>query len=241
MFRGSRVRGRPFRHLKSERAATWGERGVALVEAAFVTPVFFALVFAIIEGGLYMNSFLGVSSSVRAGARAASANGASPDADLYTLLNVSRESSALDDSQIQYVVIYKAGAFGDKPTTSCQTGTPQNNVCNVYTGADLIKAEEQVTEMTAQETAIANGQTRTLDLNKMWFGCLTTGPHANLSPDRHWCPSTRIDTRNGNGGAGPDYVGVYIRANHKWVTKMFGSTTVISDQSVIQIEPRAVN
>jgi hypothetical protein len=34
-------------------------------------------------------------------------------------------------------------------------------------------------------------------------------------------------------------VGVYVKATHVWVTKLFGSQSTITDQSVIQIEPRA--
>lgn len=240
MFRGSRLRGRPFRHLKSQRAATWGERGVALVEAAIITPIFMMLVFGIIEGGLFMNTYLGVSSSVRAGARSASAYGADGNADLFTVLNVSKESSALDDQDIKYIVIYKATAFGAKPNTTCAGGTSQSGVCNVYRAADIAKAIDQVAEMSDYEADLANGQPRPLDQSKIWFGCLTSGPHSGQSPDRFWCPTSRVDTRNGNNRAGPDYVGVYIQATHRWVTKMFGNTATIRDQSVIQIEPRAV-
>lgn len=215
------------------------QRGVAIVEAAFVTPVFFILILGIVEGGLFMNDYLGVSSSVRAGARAASANGAIGQADMYTLLNVSREASALDNDQIQYIVIYKANGFGSEPTATCKAGTSVTNVCNVYYPSDITKALEQVQEESAQEIAETAGQTRTLNASKIWFGCLTSGPNANASPDRFWCPGTRIDTRTGNAGAGPDYVGVYVKANHDWVTKLFGNNSTITDQSVIQIEPRA--
>jgi hypothetical protein len=137
------------------------------------------------------------------------------------------------------VVIYKANTFGAKPTATCQAGTSVAGVCNVYREQDIRRAFVQAAELDAQEAAEAANQARTLDTSKLWFGCLTTGPNANQSPDRHWCPAGRVDQRSGNGGAGPDYVGVYIQARHAWVTKMFGSTTTIRDQSVIQIEPRA--
>jgi len=216
-----------------------GERGVALVEAAFVTPVFFMLIFGIVEGGLYMNDYLGVSSSVRAAARTASANGAIAQADMYTLVNFRREAAALSDQQIQYVVVYKASTYGAQPTTTCKAGTSVANVCNVYRMQDIKRAEAQAAELDAQEAAESAGQSRTLDESKIWFGCLTSGPHANQSPDRYWCPAARTDTRSGNGGSGPDYVGVYVQANHPWMTKMFGNSTTVRDQSVIQIEPRA--
>ena len=39
---------------------------MAIVEAAFVTPVFFILIFGILEVGLAMNDYLALSSTVRA-------------------------------------------------------------------------------------------------------------------------------------------------------------------------------
>ena len=47
------------------------ELGIALVEAAFVTPVFFMLVLGVVEIGLAMNDSLGLTHTVRAGTRVA--------------------------------------------------------------------------------------------------------------------------------------------------------------------------
>lgn len=218
---------------------------MAVLEAAFVTPVFFTLILGIIEGGLYMQDYLAVSNSVRAGARTASAGGAIAEADLYTVYQVAKESTALNQDQIQYVVIYKATGFGEAPTDDgspeggCKSGIPISGVCNVYRPADMNKALAQVEELTKQRAALTEGIDRTLDQSKIWFGCITTGPNAGQSPDRFWCPGTRKDARSDNNRTGPDYVGVYIKAEHGWVTKMFGNKTTISDQSVIQIEPRS--
>lgn len=227
------------------RARARDNRGVAIVEAAFVTPVFFILILGIIEAGLYMKDYLGLSSAVRAGARSASAGGAQAESDLYTLLDVVRESEALDEGDIQYVVIYKATGLGAGPTDDggpdggCRSGIPVTGVCNVYYPADFAKAAEHAKEVDDQRQAILNDTPRTLNPNKIWFGCLTSGPHAGESPDRHWCPSSRKDARSDNNQAGPDYVGVWMKAEHTWVTKMFGSARTMSDQSVIQIEPRS--
>lgn len=214
------------------------ERGVTMVEAAFVTPIFLFLIFAIIEGGLYMNDYLALSSSTRAGVRASSALGAVGRADMYTLIDIDREAAALGEDDIEYVVIYKATGFGADPTDTCKGGVSVLNVCNVYRRDDINKAWDQLEEESAQEAAIAANQTRTLDTSKQWFGCLITGPNAGASPDRFWCPGDRIDARSGNSNTGPDYVGVYIKANHEWVAKIFGNDTTLTEKSVIQIEPR---
>ena len=67
-----------YRHARRRR--TWGaaaprrtERGAVAVEAAIITPLLVALAFGIIEFGLLLKDDLGVTSSVRAGARMASA------------------------------------------------------------------------------------------------------------------------------------------------------------------------
>jgi len=224
------------------RAKARSNRGVAIVEAAFITPVFFALILGIMEGGLYMKDYLSLSNAVRAGARSASAAGADGEADLYTIFDISNEAAALGGNQIQYIVIYKASGPGAGPedaSGSCRGGTSVTNVCNVYYPADIAKAIAQVKELSAQAAAVAAGQTRTLNSDKIWFGCLTTGPHANASPDRYWCPGTRADARSSNNRSGPDYVGVWMKVNHGWVTKMFGNISTMTDQSVVQIEPRS--
>ena len=204
------------------------QRGVAVLEAAFVTPVFFLLIFGILEAGLAMNDNLALASSVRAGSREASASGNDISADLYTVLGVGREASAIDRSSIVRIVIYRPAGFGEGPTTACKNGTP-SQVCNVYSRSDLTAAGIQVKEMTA-----ALAQNRTPDPAKMVFGCKTT------SPDRFWCPNTRNVQLNNpliSGYQGPDYVGVWMRVDHQTVTKVFGDLT-FDDQSVIRLEPR---
>lgn len=192
------------------------QKGVALVEAAFVTPVFFALIFGVVEIGLAMNDYLAVSNTVRSGARSASAYGSDLYSDYGVLQTVARESAALDPSNINRIVIYKPSAFGEAPTSTCQSGNPSpgevtthKNACNVYTAAAFAVKQAD-------------------------FGCIAT---KNL--DRYWCPSDRKVTESKtSAGDGPDFVGVWISYNHNWVTKMFGNTRTLTDQSVIRLEPR---
>lgn len=62
------------------------------------------------------------------------------------------------------------------------------------------------------------------------WGCAKPG----ISPDRHWCPSDREVSLE----VGPDYVGVWMKIEHPWVTKVFGSAQTFTDSSVIRLEPR---
>lgn len=74
---------------------------------------------------------------------------------------------------------------------------------------------------------------RVADLSrpKSDFGCRTD---RNL--DRYWCPTARKVTLT---GTGTEYVGVWMKIEHDWVTKMFGNTVDLTDSSVIRLEPRA--
>ena len=37
---------------------------------------------------------------------------------------------------------------------------------------------------------------------------------------------------------GTEFVGVWIKYEHKWVTEIFADTSIITDASVIRLEPR---
>ena len=58
----------------------------------------------------------------------------------------------------------------------------------------------------------------------------TFGTGCSTSRDRFWCPTTRVTSQAT--AAGPDYLGVYIKVNHRTSTKMFGSTMVVQDTAV---------
>lgn len=60
------------------------------------------------------------------------------------------------------------------------------------------------------------------------FGCGTG------SIDSVWCPTTRIDSQ----AVGPDYIGVWVKTTHGFVTKLFGTSRTITDSVVMRIEPK---
>lgn len=146
-----------------------GNRGVAVVEAAIVTPVFFALILGICEISLAMNDYLAVSTAVRSGAREASTDGTDLQSDYLVLQAIARAGNAISRAKITRIVIYKATAYGDLPTTQCRGGTPVTGTCNVYTSSDMSRPSTD-------------------------FGCIST---KNL--DRYWCPSSRKDTLTSGG------------------------------------------
>jgi Flp pilus assembly protein TadG len=54
------------------------------------------------------------------------------------------------------------------------------------------------------------------------------------SLDSAWCPTTRQDSQ----AIGPDYIGVWVKTTHGFITKLFGSSRTITDDVVMRIEPK---
>lgn len=171
------------------------------------TFLFFLLIFAVLEGGSLLGDYLGVSNSVRAGARTASASGDDPLTDHRVLQTLKREFSALSAQDFNYVVIYKATVAGAEPTSGCKGGTAATGVCNVYRRSDLSRPDSD-------------------------FRCQTPGVL-----DSPWCPTTRKVAQSVATGGPPDYVGIYISIDHQMISGVFGSNRTITEHAVIRLEP----
>lgn len=83
-----------------------GERGSVLVEAAFITPVLFFLMFSVLEFGMAFKDYLALANTSRDGARAASIVGNDTSADfeiLQSIVNVERDRPErhLEDRGVQ--------------------------------------------------------------------------------------------------------------------------------------------
>jgi Flp pilus assembly protein TadG len=88
------------------------DRGVAAVEAAIVLPVFLLLVIGIIEFGLAFKDQLAVTSSVRAGARIASAEPRIATFATDAAASVAKEGGAVDMTNVQALWVYHADSTG---------------------------------------------------------------------------------------------------------------------------------
>lgn len=90
-----------------------GEAGAAAVEAALVTPLILLLLFGIIEFGMVFKDWLAVTSSVRAGARIASAEPRIATFATDAAAQVANEGSAIDKNSITKLWVYKTDASGN--------------------------------------------------------------------------------------------------------------------------------
>ena len=55
--------------------------------------------------------------------------------------------------------------------------------------------------------------------------------------DSYWCASNRKVSLTGAQGP-PDYIGVWVQVRHGMLTGLFGGEKVLTDQTVMRIEPR---
>src|SRR5688572_19402987 len=130
------VRGARVRRRRRGAAGPRRTRGAAMTEAAIISPVFFALLFGVIEMGILFRDHLTITNASRDGARTAAASGSDVDADWRILQTINQSSAAAGRGDIQRIVIFKATSTSDKPSATCKAGTAVDGVCNVYTAAD---------------------------------------------------------------------------------------------------------
>jgi hypothetical protein len=189
-----------------------------LVEAAATVTVFFTLLFGVLEGGFLMSDYLATTSGTRAATRAATTKGNDADADYAILRQMKRETSALPNSNVQKIIIFKATGPGATVPAACLTATLHigvsdsgtNTYCNVYDRTDFTAASTK-------------------------FGCGT--PVTNYY-DCGWDPKTRKVAVSV--GVNPDYIGVYMRVTHPAITGLFMKNYTFSSTVVYPLEPRAL-
>lgn len=188
------------------------ERGSAVLEAALVVPVFLVLLLAAIEGGFIFYERLTMRNISLAGARSASGQGNDVLADYHALRSIQSSFGGLTGGQLTMIVVYRAAGPGAAVPVNCKTASLAG-VCNRYGPADLAKDSSQ-------------------------FGC-TGPPGPTTKIDNSWCPTTRKAALTGTGGP-PDYVGVYVEAQHRDVTGLFANTIILRSDTVFRLEPRTL-
>ena len=206
-----------------------GERGAVLVEAAVILPFLFAMIFGIMEIGSVLKSYSGASNGVRAGGRMASVAGNDVDADRAILERMATESAGVTE-EIEYIVIWHATSTGEMPPAalpSCPAAVAQHAVGRP-SGSGAVRRATSITGLPPPEvpsTWPVGGQRQPA---AFYFGC-TDSAQATTKVDCFWKAKDRKTTvtpRDQTPPAGqsatPDYVGIYIRAKHGYVTGIMG-------------------
>lgn len=187
------------------------------MEAAFLTPVFFLVLIGILEYGLVFRDYLTLTNGTLAGARMASVQGDSPDADFQIIKAVKKATGPSSINVIKKLVVFKATGPDSTISATCAALTPgttsTTGVCNAYGPA---------TDWAAVSSPA----------NAVNYNCTTPGR------SKGYCPTTR-NTKLGPGLA-PDFVGIYLEFNHAYLTKMFGNSITLTDTTITQLEPQRV-
>jgi hypothetical protein len=124
------------REQTTRRGRCRGDRAAALTEGAIVAPVFFLLLFAIIEFGITFRNKLTFEAAAQRGVRMAAIQGNSPGADQAVLKDVVHFLEISNTVEDLKIVVYNADAAAAEPTDACKAGTPVKGECNVYEPGD---------------------------------------------------------------------------------------------------------
>lgn len=203
--------------MTGPRAKGRDERGASLVEAAIVAPLFFVLLFGVIEISYAWFGRGTVNNMSVVGARSGSGEANEVLADYAILQAVKQGATGLGVSQVNMVVIYRATGPGDRVPEACKSASVENSAttrgCNRYTASDFALDSDQ-------------------------FGCVGP-PGPSQKKDRFWCPTTRKTALQGSKGP-PDYLGVYVEAEHQNLIGLLGDGFTFRKDTVIRIEPRTL-
>lgn len=140
-----------------------GDDGVALLEAALITPIFLLMTLGSLDFGLVYRDYLALNSATSSAARSLAIFGNDAYTDYNVLQAIKKDLAAVPPGNIAKIVVFKADTRSDTSSwASCKTGGSVNGRCNVYTTASW-------------------------SLNKnLYFGCTPTG-----AVDNAWCPTGR--------------------------------------------------
>jgi Flp pilus assembly pilin Flp len=203
--------------VRRSRSLRRDESGAAAVEFALVASLLIILVFGIIEFSLLMRDNIGLSSAARTAARTASAG---------------------------------AGAGACTPTTAtCPQALPNaaQDAANAVQRAGLTIPKDSIDELwvfkanpngfPGNATSMDTASCTSSCIKFRWVDANDKFTYAGGSWDSRQiaaCVGTNPD-----GSPKADGVGVYIKATHKFLLPMFGTTIGMQDRAVMQFEPLA--
>jgi Flp pilus assembly protein TadG len=222
------------------------DRGAATIETAFVVPILFCVIFALIELAGALATYSATAGAVRAGGRVASVVGADPMADSAILTRVAQEAGT-GEGKVEVVVIWHASGPGTTVPAGCVPASPYTmNTSSVGVtdgGTDAVGACNVYILPSSPGGAFAMANGSATFPASYYFACQgSTDPQAAQKLDCKWpAKNRRALTRPRSSTSTPkstDFVGVYVRVKHSYYTTMFGSTLTITDQSISLIEPQ---
>ena len=206
--------------LGRARARRRGQRGAVAVEAALVTPVVVLLLLGIIEFSLVMRDYVAVTSASRSGARMASssAGAGAQVCDTAETGTQCSNTSAPELAKLAANAIQTQGSALNKDSINYILVYKAN--AKGFPGSLTHWGSNALTDCKNAGSCVAYTWVDASDKFKYSVGNGT------------WASST-INACVSNS----DSVGVYLNSTHTFITKMFGSSTTVSDRTVMRFEP----
>jgi len=199
---------------RADRLRHADDSGAAAVEFALVSLLLFTLLFGIIEFSLLLRDNAAVSSAVRTGARIASAEAGGGPATCPTTPSPPppcSPTSAPKLAQDAADAVQRAGS-----------AMPQDQIDEMW----IYKADSS--GFPGSATTMSGSSCSTNCVKYVWVASNNRFQYSSGT----WT-STSIAACIGSS----DAVGVIIKATHKYLFGMFGTTASMSDRAVMQFEP----
>jgi Flp pilus assembly protein TadG len=230
-----------------------GQRGSIVVEAGLVLPLLTFLLLGVIEVGGVIKSYSSAANAVRAGGRMASVAGNDASADQQVLARMARESTALSDGELDFVILWHATGPGDTVPAGCVTIAQSSSTANTTSlgvsdgGTDAVGACNVYIRPQASGGAFDMASGDASNPPDYYFGCSGgSDPGAGHRLDCRWPAQNRktvISPRVLPPGSTeaqrlrPDYVGVYMQVSHNYLSGILGNVRTITDSSINLLEP----
>jgi Flp pilus assembly protein TadG len=200
---------------RARRITSSRDDGAAAVEFALVSLLLLTILFGIIEFSLLMRNNVSVSSAVRAGARVASAGADSGPGD---------------------PTCYEA--VGAPPCTPTVAPALAQDAASAVQRTGLAMPKDQIDELWVYKANAQGfpGTATSMDTAVCDTNCIRF--RWQDSKDRFVYAGGAWNSSTINACVGSaDSVGVYMRATHKFILGLFGTTTTMRDRAVMQFEP----
>jgi Flp pilus assembly pilin Flp len=188
-----------------------GERGAALIELALLLPFLSLLLYGTIELSMAWVTDNRVEGAAAQAARVAASDGSRVEADRDVLVTLRAALPSEVLAAADRVVVFKA--------TDATGAVPPG----------CIKALNDPSEI---GTSLCNTYSGTT-LRSVTAASMTGFGGTGGTKDAYWAPATRNDALVDP----PDYVGVWVRTQHRALTKFGFSTITVVASSVTRIQP----
>ena len=206
------------RGLRARRRAQG--RGAVAVEAALVTPFVFFLLIGILEFSFVMRDYVAVTSASRSGARMASSS-AGAGAQVCDSGETGTECSNASAPELAKLA---ANAI---QTQSSALNKDSINYMLIYK-ADAKGFPGSLTGWSSNP----RNDCKVAGNCVVYTWVKASDKFKYSAADGSWTSST-INACVSNS----DSVGVYLNSTHSYITKLFGSSTTISDRTIMRFEP----